>query len=93
MSVQVNLPPGCSGFTMADGTNYGGRKGGTVTVSDEHAPHIRRQVGGDAGLVGHASFRALGFGTKKGMRCPADGKVWNAWTEVCHSCGGATEPE
>jgi hypothetical protein len=52
----VTLPPGCSGFNMTDGTEYKARPGGSVTVSDEHAPHIRRQAGGDAGLTGHGAL-------------------------------------
>ena len=51
---------------MQDGTHYrADREGGTVTVSDEHAPHVRREVGGDAGLTGHGSFRVFG-GTREG---------------------------
>ena len=38
MSRTVNLPPGCAGFTMQDGTQYRGREGGSVTVADGHAP-------------------------------------------------------
>lgn len=91
MSLKVTLPPGCSGFSMQDGTEYKGRPGGHVTVADEHAPYIRRQVGGDAGLVGHASFRVLGLGTKKGRWCGTCKRTWQAWSAECPRCGEATE--
>ena len=42
------MPPGNSGFNMQDGTEYKGHPGGSVTVSEEHAAAVRRQVGGDA---------------------------------------------
>ena len=87
MTTRVTLPPGCSGFNLQDGTEYKGRPGGTVTVSDEHAPFIRRQVGGDAGLVGHGSFRAFG-GTRNGRWCPREGCNFlaNSWSKTCPRC-------
>lgn len=88
----VTLPPGCSGFNMTDGTEYKGRPGGSVTVADEHAPHIRRQVGGDAGLVGHGSFRSF-MATKAGRWCGSCRRLWNAWNAVCVKCGDPTVPE
>lgn len=92
MSVTVQLPPGNSGFNMQDGTNYTGRPGGHVTVSDEHAAAIRRQVGGDAGLVGHGSFRAF-TGTKDGRWCRPCNRIWNRWNKTCVKCGAETIPE
>ena len=70
---------------MQDGTSYAGREGGTVTVSDAHAPFIRRQVGGDAGLTGHGSFRAFG-GTREGRWCPQCRFLANAWSLLCPRC-------
>jgi len=91
--VKVQLPPGCSGLTMQDGTNYSSaRKGGHVMVDEDHAPYVRRQVGGDAGLVGHASFRAMGIGTKAGRWCASCKRLWNAWSTQCPRCGAATDP-
>jgi hypothetical protein len=90
--IDVPLPPGCSGFTMQDGKHYSGREGGTVRVSDEHAPFIRRQVGGDAGLVGYAAFRTYG-GTKDGRWCPDCRRLWNRWSACCPRCGQDTIPE
>ena len=92
MGIRVNLPEGCSSLRMQDGTRYVGREGGHVTVADEHAPHVRREVGGDAGLVGHGSMRVFA-GTQKGRWCPACRKLWNRWNAVCVKCGGETVPE
>jgi hypothetical protein len=77
---------------MEDGTHYTGREGGHVTVADEHAPHIRREVGGDAGLTGHGSFRSF-MGTQDGRWCPVCRKLWNRWNLVCVKCGQDTIPE
>ena len=85
MSVQVNLPEGCSSLRMQDGTRYSGREGGTVTVADEHAPHVRREVGGDAGLVGHGSFRQFA-GTQDGRYCPECHFLANRWSAECPRC-------
>lgn len=92
MSVQVQLPPGCSGFNFTDGTEYKGKPGGHVTVSDEHAPFIRRQTGGDAGLTGHGSFRSF-MGTKAGRWCGPCRFLAQSWSLTCPHCGGDTIPE
>ena len=92
MTVQVQLPPGCSGFNFTDGASYSGRPGGHVNVSDEHAPFVRRQVGGDAGLVGHGSFRSFAA-TKAGRWCPSCRFLANAWSRECPRCGEPTIPE
>jgi len=85
MTVQVQLPPGCRGLTMQDGTRYAGREGGHVTVSDDHAPFVRRQTGGDAGLTGHGSFRSFA-GTREGRWCPECRFLANAWSLTCPKC-------
>jgi hypothetical protein len=77
---------------MTDGTKYAGKPGGHVTVSDEHAPHIRRQTGGDAGLTGHGSFRSF-MGTRAGRWCAACRFLAQAWSTSCPRCGAATIPE
>jgi hypothetical protein len=93
LSVRIPLPPGNAGLRMEDGTHYrADREGGTVTVSDEHAPHVRREVGGDAGLTGHGSFRVFG-GTREGRWCPSCRKLWNHWNAACVKCGEPTIPE
>jgi hypothetical protein len=88
----VNLPPGCAGLRMEDGTHYTGREGGHVTVADEHAPHIRREVGGDAGLTGHGSFRSF-MGTKDGRWCSRCRFLAQSWSTLCPRCGEPTVPE
>jgi len=92
VSRTVTLPPGCAGFTMQDGTQYRGREGGSVTVTDEHAPHIQRQVGGDAGLVGSAAFRQFA-GTRDGRWCEPCRFLAQRWSVVCPRCGRDTIPE
>jgi hypothetical protein len=77
---------------MTDGTNYTGKPGGHVNVSDEHAPFIRRQVGGDAGLTGHGSFRSF-MATKAGRWCAPCRFLAQAWSKTCPRCGGDTIPE
>lgn len=85
MTVQVQLPPGCSGFNFTDGTSYTGKPGGHVNVADEHAPFIRRQTGGDAGLTGHGGFRSF-MATKAGRWCPACRFLANSWSLACPRC-------
>lgn len=93
MSVRVNLAPGCSGFTMEDGSHYkAGRPGGHVDVKDHHAPYINRLAGnGDAGLLSAKGAHYLG--TSKGRWCGACRRLWNVWNKTCVKCGAPTEPE
>ena len=90
MSVKVQLPPGCEGLTMQDGSVYSGRPGGSVTVSDDHARWIH---GGDGALV-QASNRVFA-GTRNGRWCTAcqPPRLWNAWSVSCPRCNAPTEPE
>ena len=90
MSKRVNLPPGCSGFTTADGTTYAGKPGGYVNVAERHARDIARnpELGGNAGLVSLST--ALSIGTKKGQYCPDCGRMWQAWSATCPKCGQDT---
>jgi hypothetical protein len=81
----VNLPPGCSSLRMQDGTRYAGREGGHVNVADEHAPHVRREVGGDAGLTGHGGSRSF-IGTRAGRYCPVCAFLANSWSAECPRC-------
>jgi hypothetical protein len=92
VSVRVQLPPGCEGFTGGS-ERYRARPGGVVTVSDEDARKLDAMPGnGTAGLV---TARSRVFaGTRKSRWCFActPARVWNAWTTRCHRCGGATQP-
>jgi hypothetical protein len=87
----VNLPPGCEGLNLQDGTRYSARKGGAVTVSDEHAAAVARFSGGDAAIL-DGRFRAFG-GTRNGRWCQPCRRLWNAWNDACVKCGGETVPE
>jgi hypothetical protein len=91
MTVRVNLPPGCNGLNLQDGTRYTGHNG-HVDVAEHHAAAVERlSTGGDAGLV---SARPRSYlGTKKGRRCEPCRRLWNAWSYVCPRCGVITAPE
>lgn len=91
MAVRVEMPAGCFGFSMQDGTKYSGRPGGHVTVTDEHARAIERTNGGDAGLV-QAKYRSF-MGTKAGRWCESCRRLWNSWSVACPRCGKDTVPE
>ena len=84
MSVRVQLPPGCEGRNLEDGTRYDARKGGAVTVADEHAAAVQRFSGGDAAIL-NGSFRMFG-GTKTGRWCPACRFLAQAWSRTCPRC-------
>ena len=92
MTVRITMPPGMSGAVMEDGTHYTGREGGILTVEDEHAPFIRQQVGGDAGLTGYGATRTF-LATKAGRWCQSCRKLWNSWNFSCVKCGQDTIPE
>jgi len=70
---------------MEDGTSYRGREGGTLTVEDDHAPYIRRQVGGDAGLTGYGANRTF-LGTKGGRFCMTCAFLAQSWSVLCPRC-------
>jgi hypothetical protein len=85
MTVRVNLPPGCEGLNMQDGTKYTARPGQHIDVAERHASAIENlSTGGDAGLVSAKGGHT--FGTKKERECPQCGWLWNVWTTVCHRC-------
>lgn len=93
MVKRVNLPPGCDGLNMEDGTRYTApQSGGTVTVADRHAKAVSHlSNAGDGGLV---DGRFKGFlGTKKGRWCSGCIRVWNAWNTICPKCGNETEED
>lgn len=92
----VQLPPGNSSLRFEDGSRVqAARPGGRVEVSDAQARAIDSMSGnGTAGLV-HGNpgefFRARGKG-RVCTRCSPTRRYF-AFTEHCHSCGAATEPE
>lgn len=87
MSVKVNLPPGCSGFSCADGTQYKGRAGGTIEVSDRHARAINTGQYGQQGFI--SATGAMTIGTKRTTECtsPACRHRGQAWQTTCPRCG------
>ena len=69
---------------MQDGTRYDGRRGGAVTVADEHAAAVQAYSGGDAAILNgqHRTFA----GTKTGRWCPACRFLANSWSKTCPRC-------
>jgi hypothetical protein len=92
VSVRVNLPPGCDGLNMEDGTRYTRNSRGSVEVSDRHATAVQKQVGGEGGLAFAGGFRGF-LGTKRGRWCVACARLWNVWSHECPRCGEATVTE
>jgi hypothetical protein len=90
MSERVSLPPGCAGFTCADGTKYTAKKGTSVVIEDRHADALKKSQHSSIGLVTQQSHR---LATKAGRWCHACHRLWQAWSEVCPRCGGVTEVE
>lgn len=92
MGTRVNLPPGCSGITCADGTRYSGKKGGFVEVEDRHATAIKSQIGITGNML--SANGAVSMGTKKGRWCLSCSppRHWNHWNDECPRCGAETEP-
>lgn len=86
----VNVPPGCAGLDPGHGQRPipADRPGGHVTISDEQADVLGRQ---DAGVLSGRPGMVLA--TRKGRRCPSCGRIWQAWTALCHKCQVPTVPE
>lgn len=91
MTTRVELPPGCYGLQMADGTQYDAKPGGAVTVEDRHASAIKTSTNGKAGVL--SATKAYSLGTKTGRRCEPCGFLGQAWSTSCPRCGGATHLE
>jgi hypothetical protein len=85
---KVNLPPGCGGFTCADGTRYDAKPGSSVTVDDRHAKSLKVSQYSEADFI--SADGALSFGTKRGQRCEPCNRTWNAWNTECPRCGNPT---
>jgi hypothetical protein len=89
---RVQLPTGCFGLEMADGTKYDSSKlGGYVDVDDRHAGSITTSSNGRVGLV--STSRPAVLATRAGRRCPECGFAAQAWTTTCPRCGTQTEEE
>jgi hypothetical protein len=87
MSQTFTLPPGCRGFTTADGQTLRSSSNGTITLEDNHASRLLRSAHASTGLVSAQSHR---LGTKTGRWCVSCSRLWQAWTTRCHRCGELT---
>lgn len=88
---RVQLPPGCMGLEMSDGTRYDAKPGGAVDVDDRHARTINRSSNGQLGLISTSRMYALG--TRKGRLCTGCHFLAQAWSETCPRCGAPTTEE
>jgi hypothetical protein len=90
MGVTVELPPGCKGLDMKDGTRYTARRGGgRVQVSDEHACSLQEGQYGSTGLINAKGLIFLG--TRRGRMCvPCGNRLWQAWSVLCPKCAEPT---
>jgi len=89
---KIQLPDGCRGLDMADGTKYSAKPGDKVEVSESHARYLKTSFYGQSGIM--SSGEQMSFGTKRTRVCvPCRGRRWNAWNETCPRCGDATIEE
>jgi hypothetical protein len=90
MGERFNLPPGCAGFTSADGTRYNAKAGTSVVLEDHHADRLKKSAHNTVGLVTPMSYA---LGTKKSTRCTSTGChfIGQAWTTECPRCGSEME--
>jgi hypothetical protein len=90
---RVQLPPGCTGLDMADGSRVNADRNGLVQVDDGQRSTIRRSWYGSSGVID--ATEPHNIGTKKTRWCftcqPA--RAWNAWNKTCPRCGAATHLE
>lgn len=89
MSQKVSLPPGCSGFTTADGgTIKADKPGGSVELTDRQASALNKSQYAEQDFI--KAGAGWSFGTHRGMFCAPCAREWNAWNDVCPKCGGKT---
>ena len=91
MPRKIQLPPGCGGFTSADGSRYDAKPGTSVEVSDEHAARLRKSAHTAVGMITVDPGTVIG--TKGGRVCASCRRTWQAWSTECPRCGRPTEPE
>ena len=90
MSERITLPPGCAGFTTADGRTLKAKPGGTITLEDNDAKRLMRSQHASIGLISKQSFR---LGTRDGRWCTGCRRLWQGWSLECPRCGASTMPE
>ena len=90
---KIQLPDGCRGLDMADGTKYTSKPGDKVEVSDNHAKYLKTSFYGQSGIMAHGE--RMSFGTKVVKVCSAHCSPtrWNAWNDTCPRCGKPTTEE
>ena len=92
MTQKIELPPGCYGTEMADGTKYTARKpGGTIDVEEHHARAIDKSQHAGIGLL--RSTRTFRLATRNGRHCPQCGFSAQCWTKTCPRCHVGTEED
>jgi lipopolysaccharide biosynthesis regulator YciM len=92
MTTKVNLPPGCYGTEMADGTKYTAKKpGGTIDMADRHARAMDKSQHAGIGLL--SSTHSFRLATKNGRHCPACGFSAQCWSKSCPRCDQPTVPD
>lgn len=93
MGLKVNLPEGCFGLDMADGSRYTANRDGRVEVSDTHASAIKAGYYGQSGLL--VATEPFAMGTKRVRWCTTcqPHRRWNAWNDECPRCGTPTSEE
>ena len=89
--VKINLPPGCGGFTSADGSRYDAKPGTSVDVSDVHAARLRKSAHTAVGMITVDPGTVIG--TKGGRVCAPCRRTWQVWSLDCPRCGAATRAE
>lgn len=95
MATRVEMPPGCYGLEMPDGTKYDGRPGRAVHVDNPaHLAQIGKSFAGQHGVVGSTSVM-VAVGTRVGRRCQGAGCgfLGQAWSMSCPRCGSNTREE
>jgi hypothetical protein len=91
MGQRVQLPPGCAGFTCADGSRYSAEAGTSVVLEDHHARSLSKSQHSEIGLV--KASEGFSLGTKRGRRCVSCARLWQAWSLECPRCGSPTSEE
>lgn len=89
--VRVQLPDGCFGLDLPDGSRYSAKPGGIVDVAGTHADQINHSYYASAGIM--RGVEAHHLGTRAGRWCRPCNRLWQAWTHTCHRCGTPTVQE
>jgi hypothetical protein len=90
---RVQLPDGCYGLDMADGTKYSGKPGDVVTVEGRHSREINKSYYRGAGILRGDQTYAMGTKTARVCVECTPSRRWNAWNAVCPRCGAPTQEE